>query len=177
MGKDINVQDDPSLKGKADLFDQLMSDPDIRESTMRHLQKLNPTTVLPEVRVMDRVNEGFAALNKRLDDERVAREQDELKERLEAEKSSATRGMKAEEVTALEKLMTDRRIGSYASARELYDFQQKAAIPNAVPAARQRGGMPSNLKDIVNNPQKWGRDQAYAALDELAQRRALAERV
>lgn len=167
--------DSADVTGKATLFDELMQDPEYRDSTLRALSKKHPEVIIPEIRVADMVKAEVGAINKRLDDEAEARRQQELQTKLGAQKAEATRGLDDEGVKALEKLMVDKGIGNYHTARELYDFQTKVAQPSALPSRRQLS-MPTSLKDIANNPQKWARGQAYEALDELQRQKEARER-
>lgn len=167
--------DSADAAGKATLFDELMQDPEVRESTLRALSKKHPDVYLPEIRVADKVNERVGAIEKRLNDEAEARKREELQTKLGAQKAEATKGLDDDGVKALEKLMVEKGIGNYHTARELYDFQSKVATPSVLPSRRQPS-MPSALKDIQTNPQKWARNQAYEALDDLARQREAQER-
>lgn len=164
---------------KAALYDELLSkDPDIRAATLRALQKLHPETYLPEIRVMDAVDTRLKKFEDDAKKEREDREQERLRERLEAQKAAATKGLSDEEIKALEKLMTDRRIGDYGTARELYNFQHRPAPTTTSSVAARQPTMPSALAEIQKmGTHKWARKTAYEAIDELNQVRKERERV
>lgn len=164
------------VTAKARILDELLSDPEIRVSTLRALQKKHPETYMPEIRVMDQVDDRFNKLEAKLEKERTDKEAAELKARLEAQKSSATKGLSAEQVTELESMMTSRRIGDYGTARELYDLTHKPAVPSGATLASRQVSMPTTLADIQKNPQRWARNQALEAIDDLNRKREEANR-
>lgn len=164
------------VTAKARILDELLSDPEIRVSTLRALQKKHPETYMPEIRVMDAVDARFTKLETDLKAQRDAEAAAKLKEKLEAQKSSATKGLSAEQVTELETMMTSRRIGDYGTARELYDLTHKPAVPSGATALSRRPTLPSTLAEIQKNPQRWARDQAASAIDDLMRQREERER-
>lgn len=165
-----------SEKAKAKILDELLADPEIRVSTLRALQKKHPETYMPEIRVMDAVETRVKAVEDKYAADKAAADQAKLQEKLEAQKAGATRGMSAEQVTELETMMTSRRIGDYGTARELYDLTHKPAVPSGASAVSRQVSMPTTLADIQKNPQRWARNQAREAIDDLNKKRDEANR-
>ena len=166
------MADEKSLERKVQLFDQLLEkDPEIRDATLKHLAKLNPGTVLPEVRADEKID---AAYNRAKEDA-VKEVEEKWKQRdfesnLASEKKIAREKyhITDDEFPKVEELMQQRRIGSYDAGAELYRLMTKAAEPAPV-ASAPSFELPDrkSMKELWDNPRKWSMDESRKILAEL----------
>lgn len=159
----------------ARLQDRLATNPETRADYMRLVKKTNPNLAIPEVDINDRVEARLAQereerlkLEQRLMEkeaqERVARKRDEVKSK---------HRLNDDQLTQVEKLMTDKRIPDYETAAEFFALSQKAAPPTPSTFQRPSVDMPSSAtwgKGLGNKSalDKIARDEAYKAWGELA---------
>jgi hypothetical protein len=70
---------------------------------------------------------------------------------------------------AVEKVMTDERIGNYETAIKYVTGQNR--MTGNTPASMTPIRMPDNLKEIQKNPAAWARKEAHNALNDLMAKR------
>lgn len=160
-------------KGKAALFDELMSDKEVRRDTLRALNKKHPEIYVPELAAEDIVVERTKKIQEDFDKYRTEQEQKALERSLAEQKRELKHKHHAtdEDLTAVEKLMTERKIADYDTGFEFYRLSKKAAEPTPSVFESKRLTMPPDLKEWSKNPQQMGRKLAEQALFELNQRR------
>lgn len=166
------MTDEKSLERKVQLFDQLLEkDPEIRDATLKHLAKLNPGTVLPEVRADEKIDAAY----KRAKEDAVKEVEEKWKQRdfennLSSEKKSAREKyhLNDEEFSKVEELMQQRRIGSYDAAGDYFRMLTKAAEPAPV-ASAPSFELPDrkSMKELWEDPKKWSLNEARKVLAEL----------
>jgi hypothetical protein len=141
----------------------ILTDPKTRKDALKLAKIQNPQFTSPELEMDDRIEQvrtEEAAKRKELEDkwdnaaieQRRAQKAEELKER----------GYTLE---AVEKVMTEEKIGSYDTAIKYMDAQSKLAP--STPASVTRMSMPENVKDIMKNPTQWAREQAHTVMNEV----------
>lgn len=116
------------LKQMGRLYGTLVKNPKTREFTLRATKHIAPETSIPEIDVLDRVNAGVKPLAERL----TKTEQELLKAEtrngiMEKRQALYDKGYSKDDVSAMEKIMTDKSIPSYETAAEFYDNQRRAA--------------------------------------------------
>ena len=147
------------------LQEALHGNPETRGQYLRLVKKVAPKTSIPEIDVPE---QAMATLKPKLD------QIDKIEQRLEASERRAAindewakhRVSPAERVE-VEKLMTDRLIADVGTAVEFHRTRQvQAAAPRPGPSTIS---MPTEgaFKGLFENPTKWARDEAYAAVTDL----------
>ena len=153
------------------LQDTLYNNPETRPGLLRLVKKVAPHASIPEI---DVPQQALASLKPTLDKVATLEARLERSERTNAiEKEWAGHKVTPAERGEIEKLMTDRLIGDVGTAVEYYRNKQAAS-----PAARPAPGvstlsMPTEgqFKGLFENPDRWAREQASAAINELAAER------
>ncbi len=173
----------PSLEGftpeqieeMADTYRAVLANPETRKAALRATKKVNPGMSIPEIDLEDAGRAEFKAR-----DERIEKLEDELRRRdaesrVHAERAALRdKGMSAEDIAAVEKLMIDKRIPDYSTAAEFLQNQRQVAEPTPNSMERRPAltvNLPSDplaaLKQGPKGLKNWGRDNASAALDEI----------
>ena len=152
------------------LQDALYSDPETRPQFQRLVKKKFPKAHIPEVDLLEQTSASVKPVIDRLDKMEATIETDRRSRQIEDEWHR--QHVTPAERTEIEKLMTDRLIGDVGTAVEYYRGTQRqaAAAPRSGPSTLS---MPTGegFKGLFENPTKWGRDTAYAAIGELQQQR------
>ena len=154
-------------------YKAILDNPATRELGLRATKTINPQTSIPEIDLKDaargefkKADEKMQALENKIREndarDRVRDERDKLREA----------GHSKDDIAAIEKIMIDEHIPSYETAAKYFNGQRQIATPTphvggpattytmpADPLAALKGG-----KAQLN---KWGREQATAALDDL----------
>lgn len=160
----------------AGTYKALLDNPETRELALRMTKKVNPAVSIPEIELKDAAAKAFKAQADRQDAlEQQIRERD-ARDRINAERQALRdQGFSADDIPLIEKIMTDERIPSYATAAKYYKAQQQVAQPTAHGTQNMGGSrqysLPSNALDALKagkgGLKQFGRDQAAAALDEI----------
>lgn len=177
-----------SLEGKspdeinslAALSDALLNDPNTRREYQRLLKKQNPKLSLPEIDTEDRAEAAVKPLVERLDkfqeDQQVSAAQRQANERFESLRDNRvvnTRKEFGELVKyANEKGFQTNEAGLTLAAAHRQD-ETAAAEPTPHSAALAHL-VPKDNKDLMRDPQRWARDTANAAMNEVIKNRGRA---
>jgi hypothetical protein len=176
-----------SLEGKsveeiqalAELANGLSTDPKTRTGFLRLAKIANPATSIPEIDIPDSLRQQFEAPLKQLDALTKAHEERQLRDKIQERRQSIiAKGVNADDVPAIEKLMVDKGIANHDTAVEHFNMQQRAAVPtpaSTMPGMRkfERPTVP-DMKAFSNDPKAFSYATAYAAIDELRGRKAAA---
>lgn len=162
---------------KEQLLDQLLEkDPEIRDQTLKALQKLNPETVLPEVRADEKIEKAY----KKAKDDALAEFDAKQKQRdfeagVKADRDTAVKrfGLSEEEVGKVEKLMTERKIGTYEAAADYFRLMTKPAEPTPTALLDTSFQLPDRkeMADLWKDPRAWSLREAGKALNEIRAKR------
>jgi hypothetical protein len=167
------------IEAMAGEYHKLVSNPATRREVLAATKKLNPQRPIPELDVQAQLE---AELRKR--DERDAkREEERQAEQIEARVRESRRelkeqGYETKDIEAIEKLMTEKGIPSYATAAEFYSAQRKLAEPTPGDVVNERPGSGHRTYSLPTDPltamkggkkalSAWGRDAAASAIDDL----------
>ena len=162
---------------KEQLLDQLLEkDPEIRDQTLKALQKLNPETVLPEVRADAKISDAFTRAKKEALEEFDAKQrQREFEAGVKADRENAIKrfSLTDEEVGKVEKLMTERKIGTYEAAADYYKLMTKPAEPAPQSLVDTSFQLPDRkeMADLWKDPRGWSLREAGKALNEIRAKR------
>jgi hypothetical protein len=147
---------------------RLFTHPEVGMEAKRLYKKVTPDAKFPDLDAEDRQ----VALRKELSDKVAA-----LEEKVQTDAIMQRRKEHHAEIRAagfdpdaVEKLMTDERIGSYETAMKYMKAQNANVAPtpgNVTPLQ-----MPADYKDIAKNPKGWATAKAHEAINELIAKRA-----
>jgi hypothetical protein len=152
------------------LFSFVKSNPDIEKNIRREAKRKNPNMSAPDIELEDALakqREEFEAKLK----ERDAQALTQLQQQRRAEAHTRIReaGLDPEQV---EKIMVDESIGNYDTAIK-YARAQKQLAPST-PESITPMSLP-NSKDLWANKNKFARDSAFEAINELKAGRRLGQ--
>jgi hypothetical protein len=176
MADSLEDFDAAQIAQLAQTYKSLLDNPETRELALRMTKKVNPGVSIPEIDLKDAAAKAFKAQADRQDAlEQQIRERD-ARDRINGERAALReQGFSASDVNAIEKIMTDEHIPSYATASKYYKAQQQVAQPT--PHGAQSGGnartfsLPQTAMDALkggkNGLRQFGRESAAAALDEI----------
>lgn len=155
-------------------YKSLLDNPETREIALRATKKVNPTIVIPELDLKDAAYHANKKITERQDKlDQELRERD-ARDRINAERQGLRdQGFNGDEVAAIEKIMTEKHIPSYATAAEFFRGQQSVATPTPhnVTSGARNYEMPPNameaLKKGKTGLRDFGRSEASNALDDI----------
>lgn len=160
---------DEELKQMGRLYGTLSKNPKTRETTLRMTKHIAPDVSIPEIDVLDRVAGGIKPIADKLTkmEERLLAS-DTKNSILEKRQGLYDKGYSKDDVSAMEKIMTEKHIPSYETAAEFYDAQRKSATPtpaswnspNKLPIDREKAKAAGGSK-------KFFLQDAHAAVDDL----------
>jgi len=143
-----------------------------RKSYLGLVKEVDPSVVLPEL-------EASRELDIRIAEERRAREslEEKIRERDVTDRIEKARNkikgkynLSDDDITGVEKLMTERKIGDYDTAAEFYDMSRKAAAPTSAQIRSSVFNKP-NEDWFKGDPSKIARNLADEALRDLQKNR------
>jgi hypothetical protein len=141
----------------------ILNNKDTRKDALLLAKKANPAFSSPELELeaqIEKVRKEEAEKRQVLSDQ--IQEREILRQRADKAKELKEQGF---DIVAVEKVMTEQKIGSYETAIKF--MKQEQQLAPATPASVTRMKMPDNVKDIMKNPNQWGRDTAHAVVDEI----------
>lgn len=146
---------------------RLLSNPELRKTTLGLLKKADPSVSLPEVELDERFEALQTAANDKIASLEEKLAQKELAEQRNKQLASLReRGLDPAEV---EKVMVDKRIGDYETAARFMQMERQTATPT--PASITPISLPDDAKAIMKNPRQWAVGEASKAISELMARR------
>jgi hypothetical protein len=154
----------------ARLFSFVKSNPDIEKNIRREAKRKNPNMSAPDIELEDALakqREEFEAKLKERDAQALTQLQQQR--RAEAHARIRNSGLDPEEI---EKLMVNESIGNYDTAIN-YARAQKQLAPSTAESITPMS-LP-NSKDLWANKNKFARDSAFEAINELKAGRRLGQ--
>lgn len=153
------------------LFKKLSENPATRKDLLRLVKKANPNQPIPEIDV----EASMQTFAKPYIDEIGKMKLERMREKTEAaiERSRAAlkeKGYSAEDIAAVEKLMTEKQIPSHETAAEHFRMTKQLATPT--PTSLSPTGvntLPIDRKAIkeAGGIRNWSRMEAHKAADEI----------
>lgn len=159
-------------EGKAKLFDELMGDKAVRRTVLRALSPKHPDVVVPELEAEDMIN----AATKPLTDKITELEGSLQKKDFERGVAEQKRDIKSKyklsdaDITEVEKLMTEKKIGDYGTAVEHMRLSKTSATPTPSHLESRTMTPPDKAGDFFKDPRATARKVAYEALNEIRSR-------
>jgi hypothetical protein len=163
------------VKGLAEQFHGLLSDPKTRRTVQRALKELKPSTVFPELEVEDavaKVTQDLTKTNEELRAELAKRDMETSRRELRRTLEGAYPHLKFEEI---EEAMTKNGIANHETAAKFLANERRLAEP--APELPARGGpmmMPSEAKQFFKNPTQTARRLASDAITDIMRNRRKA---
>lgn len=163
------------IEQMAATYKSALENPATREVMLRATKHLNPSMSIPEIDLKDATRAEFKKANDRADTlEQQIRERD-ARDRVNSERAALREaGHSKDDIAAIEKIMMDEHIPSYATAAKHYTMQRQVAEPT--PQVRQAsvgqayslpGDTMTALKGGKNSLRKWALDETANALNDL----------
>ena len=170
---------DKERDAKGALAEYLFNDPEIgpvmRDKIAKDFPKVKAS--MPDVLVREQTGAVLTEIKKEREDYRAERERDRNERAWQAAideiKKDPDLHITDEELPILEKKMKDEMIGTLRGAARLYRAEQQLGAqrsdvyggPLEVPGLNGAGG--DDYKDIVQNPELWGRKMATRVLNDF----------
>lgn len=164
-------QTDDQLEGSGGLFDLLLGNKDTREEALRLLKKAKPDMNIPEIDLADKVNATITARSVEDKNTITALEskvlQMEVSKRLDDQRASVVaKGIvTADEIPAVEKLITDMGFPNYETAARYYFAQKQLAPPT--PASYHERAFQSLPENFIKDPSGAADKLAHEMVDQM----------
>lgn len=160
------------ITAMATVYSQLSTNPQTRELILRAQKALNPKANIPEIDIADRIRAGDASTQKELGEMRQKLLERDARDQIRDERDTlAKAGYTADEITAVEKLMIDEKIPSYATAAKFYRASTTIAAPtNTYTELTATNSLPTDALGAMKKPggvKQWARNQASEAINDL----------
>lgn len=146
---------------------RLLSNPELRKTTLGLLKKSDPSVSLPEIELEEKLNEVAERQQEKISALESKLAQKELMEK--REKQFASLREKGFDPVEVEKTMVEKRIADYETAAKYLELERSSAPPT--PASITPIQLPDDAKAIVKNPRGWANHEAHLAINDLMQKR------
>lgn len=172
------AEDGKEQDAKAALAEYLFNDaetgPIMRDMVAKKFPKVKAS--MPDVLVREELSTVRSEIKKEREDFRAERDREREERAYRAAvdeiKSDPDLHITDDEIPIIEKKMKDEVIGTHRAAARLYRAEQQIAAPRSmtggpleVPGVMGAGG--DDYKDIVQNPELWGRKMAHRVIAEF----------
>jgi hypothetical protein len=170
MAEETQVNIPPEMTYKSQLVDALYADPKMRPKLLQLVKDYAPNLRIPE---LDTTQEVLGALKPHLEEigkfrTEAAKERAEIKAERQREKLMAKHGLSDEDMTAVDKLVSEGGVQNLETAVELHQHRQRAATPRGVmPTPFTIGNDAASTKDYLKDPVGTARRRAYEQLAEM----------
>ena len=163
-------------EGKAKLFDELMGDKAVRRTVLRALSPKHPDVVVPELEAEDMINAATKPLQETINTLKAEREKDKFENGVAEQKREirAKYKLSDSDVTEVEKIMTEKKIGDYGTAVEHMRLSKQSAVPTTSYVDSRTFTQPDKAGDFFKDPRNTARREAVAALNEIRSRQDAA---
>jgi hypothetical protein len=146
---------------------KLFNNPEVGLEAKRLYKKVVPEAKFPDLDTQDKIDASTAAMQAKID---------KLQEEAQLGEITRRRDRYHQEIreagfdpVAVEKVMTEEKIGSYDTALKYIKAQNANSVPS--PSNVTPIKMPDNAKEISKNPSAWARNEAMNAINELKSKR------
>jgi hypothetical protein len=174
----LENMDEGAVRDMAQVYHDLVNNPQTREMMLRATKKVNPTLNIPELELKDQVNglmkmgtERISSLENQLNEYKIRDEV--IKRRQELKKEHRFNDDDIEEV---EKLMVDRKIADHKTAADFFKMQKQQAVPTPhspmTPVSLPQDSLAAMNKGGQTGLNQWARGEAMKSLDDLIRQRA-----
>jgi hypothetical protein len=145
----------------------LFAHPEVGDQAKRLYKKVQPAARFPELETRDQIDASNAELRKQIEKlQEEAQTRDINARRAENHRIIREQGLDPD---AVEKVMTEEKIGSYDTAIKYMKAQNTNSTPT--PGQRMPLQMPDDYKEIAKNPRGWANKKAHEAINDLIAKR------
>lgn len=133
----------------------------------------NPTVAVPDYDIRKEMKDGFAAIEKRHQDERIAEQHKKEDEHWKQQRSKIQKdyGFTDDGIKDLEKFMLERNVGDYEVAATYHAARNpKPSEPSGYKDPYWNHGKSDTFQEIAKDPEGWGRNELLKALHNDQQR-------
>ena len=114
----------------ASLAQTLAENPDTRKDFLRMTKKVKPGMPIPELDIEEHTNRAITASDQRVQAlEAKLRERDAQAELEKRRQNLVKKGIRAEDIPEVEKIMLEKQIPSHDTAAEYFEYMRQAAKP------------------------------------------------
>lgn len=176
MPKPANLEglSEDQIATMASLYRSVVTNPETREMALVATKKAHPEMSIPELDVKEAIRAEMKTHNERLEAEVAERIRRDAEQRVRDERAALRdKGYSLDQVAAIEKIMMEKHIPSYAQAAEFFDLQNRVAEPTPSSAVESGSTFqlpPSPLEAMKKGRfgvRDWARNEATQALNDL----------
>ena len=172
MPREISDEEYAYLMGRkavADYIEPIWNDPALGKEAKRLVKKKYPDARIPDLEIEDKVEERFAAEDKKRKEEadKATRERNEKQWKAQRAKVQKEYGFTDDAMKDLEAFMIERNVGDYeVAARFKAPQSPRASEPTSHHGEPWGYGRDTNetFKEIAKDPEAWGRSEIMKAL-------------
>jgi len=177
MPRNISDEEYAYLQAKrqtADLAESLFNDPNLNHEAKALIKKKYPNMKIPDYDIEQRFENRFAEMEKSRKDADEAKRLADDEERFKENRSSVQKqyGFTEEAMKKVEDMMVERNIPDYEAAAALFAAKNPQISEPTWDSTRWHHENTDSFKQIVTDPEAWGRDEIMGAIrrDEARQR-------
>jgi hypothetical protein len=162
------------IQALAELAESLGNNPKTRAGFLRGVKALNPDANIPEIDIPASLGHVVKEAFGRIEATEKKQAEIDARERIrEQRKKALDKGVSAEDMPEIEKLMVEKQIPDHGTAAEFFKMSQRSAEPT--PSSLQTRSFAPVLPDLKafgGSLKEYGRVQARAVVDEFRGRRS-----
>jgi hypothetical protein len=175
MPRNISDEEYAYLQQKrqtADFAESVFNDPALNNEAKALIKRKYPNLKIPDYDIEQRVNARLDEAEKERrdaeEDKRVAREEEDFKKKREDIKKSY--GFTDDAMKKLEEMMVERNIGDYDAAAHFFAAKNPQVSEPTYDSSRWHHEKQDQFKEIVADPESWGRNEIMGAIRRDEQR-------
>lgn len=155
-------------------YQTLLNNPQTRDMALRLTKHVNPALSIPEIELKDATAAALKSRDEKIAELEAKQLAQEARDRIDRERRALRdEGFSADEITAVEKVMTDEHIPSYATAATYFRNARQVAQPTPATGEAQSTtyDLPAealaSMKAGKQGLKKFALQQAEAAMSEI----------
>lgn len=169
MPQQISDEEYARLKQRdnlASFIEGIYNDPQLNREAKALIKKKYPNVAIPDYDILQQVDQRFAAEKQEREQERQQRQQAEEDARFNEQREAIKQkyGFTDEGMADLEKFMVDNNVGSYEVAASYKASQNPKPSDAAFDDQRWNHSKQEGFKEMVADPEAWGRNEIMKAL-------------
>ena len=151
------------------VYGQLVKNTKTRDTVLRATKVVAPDTSIPELDVMDKVATAISPHLKEIETMRQERLKEKVEARIESDRAGLReKGFSKDEISAVEKIMVEKKIPDYGTASEYFRMQAKTAPvtpanwtnPTRLPFDKEKTKAAGGFKNFF-------KQDAHQAIDDI----------
>jgi len=171
-----NMSED-TVKDMAQVYSDLVNNPQTREIILRATKKVNPTLQIPEIDLKDQGNNAVLKGRERIESLENKLQQYEIKETVQNRRNGLKKdyNFNDDDIESVEKLMVEYKIPEHKTAAEFFKMQRESAQPTPsaqhTPVSLPQDSMNAMMKGGQPGLNQWSRGEAMKTLDDIMKNR------